>query len=176
MIDKIILGGGCFWCIEAIFQRIKGVISVTSGYAGGDLENPSYKDVCSGKTNHVEVVEIIYDTDLITLEDLLFIFWRIHDPTTLNRQGNDIGTQYKSVIFYFNDNQKEIIIKSKNDTEKLKIWDTRILTEILPFKNFYKAEDYHQNYYNENTYQPYCSYVITPKINKLKKEFSKFIK
>jgi len=176
MINKIIVGGGCFWCIEAIFERIKGVVSVTSGYSGGDLENPSYKEVCSGKTNHAEVVEIVYDTNIISLEDLLFIFWRIHDPTTINRQGNDIGTQYRSIIFYFTDKQNEIIDKSKKETEELNIWNAKIVTEILPFKNFYKAEEYHQNYYDDNPYQPYCSYVISPKINKLNKEFSKFLK
>lgn len=176
MIDNIIFGGGCFWCIEAVFQRLKGVISVVSGYSGGETENPSYKQVCSGNTGHAEVIEIKFDNDIISLEDLLFVFWRIHDPTTLNQQGNDIGTQYRSVIFYFNDKQKEISIKSKKEANVSRIWNNDIVTEISEFKNFYKAEDYHQNYYNENSYQPYCSYVITPKLNKLRKEFYHLLK
>lgn len=176
MHEKIILGGGCFWCIEAVFQRLKGVISVISGYAGGETKNPSYKQVCSGNTGHAEVIEITFEPDIISLEDILFVFWRIHDPTTLNQQGNDIGTQYRSVIFYFNEKQKEISIKSKEEANISKIWNNNIVTEISDFKNFYEAEDYHQNYYNENSYQPYCSYVITPKLNKLRKEFSHLLK
>jgi peptide-methionine (S)-S-oxide reductase len=171
MLEKIIFGCGCFWCTEAIFQRLKGVVSVVSGYSGGKTENPSYKEVCSGNTGHAEVVEITFDNSIIYLDDLLFVFWRTHDPTTLNRQGNDIGTQYRSVIFYFNEKQKEIIENSKDRANK-EIWNNNIVTEISEFKNFYKAEEYHQNYYNENYYQPYCSYIITPKLNKLKKEFS----
>lgn len=125
MLDKIVLGGGCFWCIEAIFQRLNGVVSVISGYSGGETENPSYKEVCSGNTGYVEVIEITFDTDTVSLEDLFFVFWRVHNPTTLNQQGNDIGTQYRSAIFYSNEKQKELAIKSKNETDILRIWGDR---------------------------------------------------
>ncbi|MDH7603571.1 MAG: peptide-methionine (S)-S-oxide reductase MsrA [Melioribacter sp.] len=170
------LGEGCFWCSEAIFQRIKGVIKVESGYSGGNFPNPSYEDVCTGKTGHAEVVQITFDPSIISYKELLEIFFSTHDPTTLNRQGADVGTQYRSVIFYHNDEQRKIAEKLKEELNKSKIWENPIVTEISPFKNFYKAEDYHQNYYNNNSYQPYCSFVISPKLEKLKKYFKNKLK
>lgn len=170
------LGEGCFWCSEAIFQRIKGVIKVESGYSGGNVPNPSYEAVCSGKTRHAEVVQITFDPSIISYRELLEIFFNTHDPTTLNRQGADVGTQYRSVIFYHNEEQKKIAEDIKEKLNDSKIWENPIVTEISPFKNFYKAEDYHQNYYNHNPYQPYCSFVISPKLEKLKKFFSEKLK
>lgn len=170
------LGEGCFWCSEAIFQRIKGVIKVESGYSGGNVPNPSYEAVCSGKTRHAEVVQITFDPSIISYRELLEIFFSTHDPTTLNRQGADVGTQYRSVIFYHNEEQKKIAEEIKEKLNDSKIWENPIVTEISPFKNFYKAEDYHQNYYNNNPYQPYCSFVILPKLEKLKKFFSEKLK
>lgn len=170
------LGEGCFWCSEAIFQRIKGVIKVESGYSGGNVPNPSYEAVCSGKTRHAEVVQITFDPSIISYRELLEIFFSTHDPTTLNRQGADVGTQYRSVIFYHNEEQKKIAEEIKEKLNDSKIWENPIVTEISPFKNFYKAEDYHQNYYNNNPYQPYCSFVISPKLEKLKKFFSEKLK
>ncbi|MEG8947867.1 peptide-methionine (S)-S-oxide reductase MsrA [Rosettibacter firmus] len=174
--ESIILGGGCFWCTEAIFQRVKGITSVVSGYSGGNVANPTYELVCTGKTGHAEVVKITYDPKVITLEEILEIFFSTHDPTTLNQQGADIGTQYRSVIFYYNENQKRIAEDIIKKLESEKIWDKPIVTELMEFKNFYKAEDYHQNYYNNNTHQPYCSFVISPKLNKLKKFFKEKLK
>ena len=170
-IEKITLGGGCFWCVEAIFQQVKGVIKVESGYAGGDVKNPTYREVCYGKTGHAEVIQITYNSEVATLKELLEIFFSTHDPTTLNRQGNDVGTQYRSVIFYENQQQKQIseeIIKRLNEE---KVFDDKIVTEIIPLNNYYQAEDYHQNYYNLNKEQPYCKIVILPKVDKFKKIF-----
>lgn len=175
-LETITLGGGCFWCTEAIFQRVKGVVSVISGYSGGTVPNPTYDAVCTGRTGHAEVVQITFDTSIISLQEILEIFFSTHDPTTLNRQGADIGTQYRSVIFYHNDEQKRIAKDMIKQLDSEKIWDNPIVTEIKKYKNFYKAEDYHQNYYNNHTYQPYCSFVITPKIEKLKKYFNTKIK
>ncbi len=174
--ETVTLGGGCFWCTEAIFQRIKGVVKILSGYSGGSLPNPTYEAVSTGKTGHAEVIQITYDTSVITFEEILEIFFSIHDPTTLNRQGADIGSQYRSVIFYHNEKQKRIaeaLIK-KLDSEK--IWDNPIVTEVCKFQSFYEAEDYHQNYYNNNPYKPYCTFVIAPKIEKLRKYFSTKLK
>lgn len=170
------LGEGCFWCSEAIFQRLKGVIKVESGYSGGNVPNPSYEAVCTGKTGHAEVVQITFDPLIISYKELLEIFFSTHDPTTLNRQGADVGTQYRSVIFYHNDEQRKTAEKLKEELNKSKIWENPIVTEISPFKNFYKAEDYHQNYYNNNSHQPYCSFVISPKLEKLKKYFKSKLK
>lgn len=170
------LGAGCFWCVEAIFQRLKGVLSVVSGYSGGSVENPDYKSVCTGQTGHAEVIQIKFNPQIISFEDILYMFWRTHDPTTLNRQGADEGTQYRSVIFYHNEKQKEIAEKSKMETDKLKIYNDPIVTEITKFSKFYPAEDYHQNYFNDNQFQPYCSFVISPKVKKLEKEFSERLK
>lgn len=168
--------GGCFWCTEAIFKRLKGVLKVTSGYTGGDVENPNYSLVSEGGTNHAEAVQIEFDPQVISYERLLDIFWATHNPTTLNRQGADIGTQYRSSIFYHDDSQRE---KAENSKEKLdnsgKFRD-KIVTEIVPFKNFYGAENYHQNYYERNQDAPYCSLVINPKIEKLIRDFNENLK
>lgn len=174
-IETITLGGGCFWCLDALFKDLKGVTKVESGYAGGNVKNPSYKDVCSGTTGHVEVVQISFDPSIISLEDLLEVFWTIHDPTTLNRQGADIGTQYRSAIFYNNNNQKRIVENSRNNVAS-KLWDDPIVTQILPLSAFYKAEDYHQDYYQQNKTQAYCQIVINPKLKKLKEKFGNMLK
>ena len=164
------LGGGCFWCIEAVFERVKGVLSVKPGYAGGKTLNPTYREICSGKTGHAEVAKIGYDSKLISFEKILEIFWKCHDPTTLNRQGNDIGTQYRSVIFYHNEKQKEIAEISKKKVNGSKLWKNPIVTEITKLNNYSDAEDYHNDYYKNNPNQPYCVYVIKPKLDKLIKE------
>ena len=164
------LGGGCFWCVEAVFQRIEGVISVKPGYAGGNVKNPTYKQICTGNTGHAEVAKIEFDTSKITYSQILNVFWQSHDPTTLNRQGNDVGTQYRSVIFFHNESQKEIAKKSKVDADKSGYWDNEIVTEVTLLNNYYDAEDYHDNYYNNNPNQPYCLFVIKPKLDKLEKQ------
>ncbi len=156
--ERITFGGGCFWCIEAVFQRLKGVTSVVSGYAGGKVENPTYKQVCTGETGHAEVVQIEFQPSVVSYDKLMEVFWAAHDPTTLNRQGADVGTQYRSVVFFENERQKAIAEKSKATAQK--DFMAPIVTEISPMPKFYKAEDYHQNYYN-------CSVVITPKLQKL---------
>lgn len=168
--------GGCFWCTEAIFKKLKGVESVVSGYSGGDLENPSYEAVSSGTTGHAEAIQITYDPKTISYEKLLEIFFKLHDPTTLNQQGNDVGTQYRSVIFYHNEKQKELAEKVKQEIEKSGMYQNPIVTKIEPFKNFFKAEDYHQDYYQRNSYQPYCQIIIDPKIQKLYRDFKEEIK
>lgn len=175
-IQKITFGAGCFWCTEAVFQAVMGVNQVTSGYMGGHIKNPTYKDICRGNTGHAEVTEIEYDANTVSLDELLLIFFRTHNPTTLNRQGNDVGTQYRSAIFYTTDEQKqaaEAMIKRLTDEH---VFDAPIVTEVVPASEFYKAEDYHQNYFNENPDQPYCSFVIQPKLNKFAKEFTEKIK
>ena len=164
------LGGGCFWCVEAVFQRIEGVISVKPGYAGGNVKNPTYKQICTGNTGHAEVAKIEFDTSKITYSQILNVFWQSHDPTTLNRQGNDVGTQYRSVIFFHNERQEEIAKKSKVDADKSGYWDNEIVTEVTLLNNYYDAEDYHDNYYNNNPNQPYCLFVIKPKLDKLEKQ------
>ena len=161
------LANGCFWCSEAIFKRLKGVKSVLPGYSGGIVENPSYEQVCTGKTGHTESIQIEFDPTVIPYEKILDVFWHTHDPTTLNRQGNDVGTQYRSAIFYHDQEQKEIAEKSKRDLEKAGIYKNPIVTEITTFKNFYVAEDYHKNYYENHQDAPYCSFVINPKVHKL---------
>ena len=164
------LGGGCFWCVEAVFQRIEGVISVKPGYAGGNIKNPTYKQICTGSTGHAEVAKIEFDPSKITYSQILNVFWQSHDPTTLNRQGNDVGTQYRSVIFFHNESQEEIAKKSKIDADKSGYWDNEIVTEVTLLNNYYDAEDYHDNYYNNNPNQPYCLFVIKPKLDKLEKQ------
>ena len=164
------LGGGCFWCVEAVFQRIKGVISVKPGYAGGNVKNPTYKQICTGNTGHAEVAKIEFDPSKITYSQILNVFWQSHDPTTLNRQGNDVGTQYRSVIFFHDESQREIAEKSKIDADKSGYWDNEIVTEVTLLNNYYDAEDYHDNYYNNNPNQPYCLFVIKPKLDKLEKQ------
>ncbi len=164
--EKITMGGGCFWCVEAVFQRIKGVKSVASGYAGGSVENPTYKQVCTGETGHAEVIQITFDPGVLALERLLEVFWAAHDPTTLNQQGADRGTQYRSVVFYENNRQKQLVEQSRDAAQKG--FQSPIVTEIAPMPKFYKAEDYHQNYYNENkSLNRYCTLVISPKLQKL---------
>jgi peptide-methionine (S)-S-oxide reductase len=160
---KAVLGGGCFWCLEAIFQRVKGVKKVVSGYSGGKRENPNYEQVCTGVSGHAEVVEIEFDENVISYENLLDIFFEIHDPTQLNRQGNDVGSQYRSVIFYLDENQKDTALKK---IEELKKKGINVVTEVSPLTKFYKAEEYHQNYFNQNPQNPYCGYVIAPKVEK----------
>lgn len=169
-------GAGCFWCVEAVFMNLKGVDSVVSGYSGGHIKNPAYKEVCNGNTGHAEVVQITYDPQVISFAELLEVFWQSHDPTTLNRQGNDVGTQYRSAIFYHNEEQKRLAEKYKKELDESDVFDDPIVTEITPFTNFYKAEDYHQNYFNENPYQPYCSIIIRPKVEKIKKVFKDKLK
>ena len=168
--------GGCFWCTEAIFQRLKGVESYLPGYAGGEVPSPTYQQVCEGTTGHAEAIQIQFDPQVISYEKLLEIFWHTHNPTTLNRQGNDEGPQYKSVIFYHDEKQKNIAEKSREEVEKSKLYSDPIVTEIVPFTNFYEAEDYHKNYYENNRNQGYCSFVIDPKIHKLLTEFSREVK
>lgn len=174
--EEATLGAGCFWCTEAVFQRLKGVIKVESGYSGGTVPNPTYDAVSTGKTGHAEVTQITFDPQKISFAELLEVFWKTHDPTTLNRQSADVGTQYRSVIFYHNDEQKQLSEKYKRELDSAKIWSDPIVTEISPFKKFYKAEDYHQNYYNKNRNLPYCSFVITPKLEKFKKIFTDKLK
>ena len=165
------LGGGCFWCVEAIYQDVIGVHKVVSGYAGGAVENPTYQQVCSGTTGHAEVVQIVFDPTVISFEEILFIFWCTHDPTTLNRQGNDVGTPYRSVIFYHDEQQKSIAERSMAETDASDLWPDPIVTEIAPLPIFYEGEEYHQNYFVENPYQPYCIFVINPKVQKFRKSF-----
>ena len=164
------VGGGCFWCIEAVYQRIEGVISVVPGYAGGKSKTTTYKAVCTGKTGHAEVAKIEFNKDIISYKQLLNIFWQAHDPTTLNRQGNDVGTQYRSVIYYHNNEQKMTAVKSKSEADKSGYWDDEIVTEIAEIYNYSDAEDYHDNYYDNNPNQPYCVFVIKPKLDKLVRE------
>ena len=174
--DTAIFGNGCFWCTEAIFQQLEGVITVESGYSGGTVPNPSYEAVCTGETGHAESLRIVYDPKKISYDELLEVFWQTHDPTTLNRQGNDIGTQYRSVIFYHNNEQKQKAEKYKVELDKSGAFPNPIVTEIVPEKPFYKAEDYHQNYFNEHGSQPYCQLVIRPKVEKFQKVFKNKIK
>lgn len=175
-LEKTVLGAGCFWCVEAIFQDLKGVEKVESGYSGGTTKNPTYKEVCNGTTGHAEVVQLTFDPSVISYEQILTVFFHVHDPTTLNQQGADVGTQYRSAIFYMNDEQKKTAEKVKEDITKSGLWDDLIVTEITPFSEYYPAEDYHQDYYNNNPNQSYCSYVIAPKVKKFYKEFGYLLK
>ncbi len=171
------LGGGCFWCVEAVMQRLNGVVSVVSGYEGGSVENPTYKQISSGLTGHAEVVQVTYQPDIIDYKTILEVFFTTHDPTTLNRQGNDVGTQYRSVIFYNSPEQKQIADKVIADFNNEQLYPDPIVTEVSPSKTFYKAEEYHQNYYNENADKnPYCSFVVAPKVQKLRKKFKHLLK
>jgi len=170
-LERATLGAGCFWCVEAVFQELNGVVSVTSGFSGGDIQNPSYEDVCSGRTGHAEVCQIVFDPKKITFDELLEVFWSSHDPTTMNRQGADIGTQYRSVIFYHDSGQKETAEKYKKKLNDEHAFENPVVTEIAPFGKFYDAEEYHQNYYRENSDKPYCSLVIRPKLEKFEKIF-----
>jgi len=174
--DTATFAAGCFWCVEAVFQELKGVLSVTSGYTGGKIKNPSYREVCSGLTGHAEACEIIYDPSVISYDELLEAFWASHDPTTLNRQGADQGTQYRSAIFYYNENQKQLAEAYKSKLNAEKAFDKPVVTEINPATTFYKAEDNHQNYFIENGNAPYCTYVIVPKLEKFRKVFKDKLK
>jgi peptide-methionine (S)-S-oxide reductase len=174
--DTITLGAGCFWCVEAIFDQLKGVEKVISGYAGGEIKNPSYKEVCTGRTGHAEVCQVIYNPKIISIEEILEVFWQTHDPTTLNKQGGDVGTQYRSAIFYHNNAQKQIAEAYKQQLESSNIFSNPIVTEITTFTNFYPAEDYHQDYFDLNGEQPYCSAIIKPKVEKFKKKFKDKLK
>lgn len=175
-IELATFGSGCFWCTEAIFEQLKGVKSVVSGYSGGEGENPTYKEICGGKTGHAEVTQISFDPNIISFTELLEVFWKTHDPTTLNRQGADIGTQYRSVVFYHNEEQEKLAKEYKSKLNAANIFNTAIVTEITKFDKFYSAEDYHQDYYEQNKTQQYCSLVITPKLEKFKAVFKDKLK
>jgi methionine-S-sulfoxide reductase len=170
--EKITLGSGCFWCTEAIFQRLQGVIKVESGYSGGQTKNPTYEQVCSGTTGYAEVIQVTYNPNQISVYELLEVFFKTHDPTTLNRQGADVGTQYRSVIFYHTTDQQQIAKQLIHELNAEHIWTNAIVTQVDSFETFYKAESYHQNYFNENTNQGYCRFVIVPKLEKFEKVFS----
>ena len=174
--DTATFGGGCYWCVEAVYQELNGVISVISGFSGGERENPSYEQVCSGATGHAEVVQIVYDPSKVSFDELLEVFWTVHDPTTLNRQGADVGTQYRSVIFYHTDEQKVLAEKYKKELDASGAYNKPVVTEISPFTKFYSAEKYHQDYFKNNANQPYCSMVIQPKVEKFRKVFKEKLK
>lgn len=176
MIKEATLGAGCFWCIEACYKELKGVKEVYPGYAGGHLANPTYEQVCDGNTGHAEVARVVFDDAEITFEEILEVFWFVHDPTQLNRQGNDIGTQYRSVIFYHDEQQKEIAEHFKEKLTHEKVWENPIVTEIIPLSNYYQAENYHHNYFELNPENMYCQSVVRPKIDKFKKVFSEKLK
>ena len=175
-IETIILGGGCYWCVEAVYENLQGVEKVVSGFAGGKVENPSYEEVCTGRTGAAEVVQITYDKTKTNLDEIFKVFFTVHDPTTLNRQGADVGTQYRSVIFYKNEEQKKAAESIISELNNAKVYSSKIVTTLEPFKTFYKAEDYHQNYYQNNKNQPYCEMVIQPKIEKFEKIFKDRLK
>jgi peptide-methionine (S)-S-oxide reductase len=174
--ETITLGGGCFWCTEAVFEELKGVEKVESGYSGGTVVNPTYQEVSSGETGHAEVSQITFDPNVISLKDILGVFFTVHNPTTLNRQGNDAGTQYRSVIFYRDAEQKAAAQQAIKDIGAAKIWDGQIVTEVTPFKAFYKAEDYHQEYFRLHGSQPYCQVIIAPKVAKFRDHFRSLLK
>jgi peptide-methionine (S)-S-oxide reductase len=174
--DTAVFATGCFWCTEAIFSELKGVISVMPGFAGGTIENPTYEQVCTGTTGHAECCRIIYSPDTITYDKLLEVFWKVHDPTSLNRQGEDVGTQYRSAIFYNIEKQQELAEKYKKELNGSGAFDKQIVTEIVPLKEFWPSEDYHQNYYNLNKSKPYCQVVIRPKLEKFEKIFKDALK
>ncbi len=175
-LEEATFGAGCFWCVEAIYDIVKGIEEAEAGYSGGHVKNPAYREVTSGKTGHAEVARIVFDPEVISYEELLEIFWHTHNPTTLNRQGNDVGPQYRSVIFYHNEEQKKIAEQSLRETDKSDLWDDPIVTQIEPLENYYVAENYHQNYFKNNPNAGYCSFVIAPKVKKFKKEFSYLLK
>ncbi len=175
-LETATFGAGCFWCVEAVFQQLEGVQKVVSGYTGGNTVNPNYREVCTGTTGHAEVAQIEFDPNLISFGELLEVFWQTHDPTTLNRQGNDVGTQYRSAIYYHSDTQRIIAEESKTEMDKSGIWDNPIVTEVTAMGVFYPAEDYHQNYFQLNPTQPYCQFVIHPKMKKFTKDFKDKLK
>ncbi|TGE04560.1 peptide-methionine (S)-S-oxide reductase MsrA [Hymenobacter fodinae] len=174
--EQATFGAGCFWCVEAVFQNLNGVEKVVSGYTGGKIANPTYKEVCSGLTGHAEVIQITYDPAKITFEELLEIFWKTHDPTTLNRQGADTGTQYRSAIFYHNEEQRQLAEAYKQKLNEAHAFPNPIVTEIVPLPTFYAAENYHQDYYNQNGQQPYCQFVVKPKVDKVRQVFGHKLK
>ncbi|RZJ87532.1 MAG: peptide-methionine (S)-S-oxide reductase [Chryseobacterium sp.] len=176
LMQKATFGGGCFWCTEAIFQTINGVKKVTSGYMGGELKHPTYMEISHGDTGHAEVVEIEFDEEVISFRDLVLIFFKTHNPTTLNKQGNDIGSQYRSVIFYHHNIQKQDVEQLVAHLEQENVFENPIVTAILPATDFYEAEDYHQDYFNQNQSKPYCTFVIQPKLNKFANDFKEKIK
>jgi peptide-methionine (S)-S-oxide reductase len=175
-LETITLGGGCFWCIEAVYDRLEGVKSVVSGYAGGHVANPGYDQVCGGRTGHAEVIKVDFDPDVVTLADVLRIFFTIHDPTTPDRQGADVGPQYRSAIFYGSPEQKQVAEDVIRELEAARVWDQPIVTQIAPLDVFYPAEDYHQEYFDRNGYQPYCQVVIAPKVAKFRSRFADRLK
>ena len=170
------LGGGCFWCLEAVYERMTGVLSVTSGYMGGKTDNPTYQDVCSGRTGHAEVVQVVFDPDLAPYRDILEVFFTINAPTTRDRQGHDVGTQYRSVVFTHSDEQRAVAEETIRSLNAAGAWDAPIVTEVQPAGKFYRAEDYHQEYYRNNEQQPYCAYVVAPKVQKFRQKFEKRLK
>src|SRR3712207_4341435 len=176
MTEKAMFGAGCFWGVETTFRNINGVTNAAVGYAGGKTENPTYEQVCTDETGHAEVVEVEFDPSRVSYNQLLDVFWSTHNPTTLNRQGPDVGTQYRSVIFYYTESQRLTAVQSKQETDASGLWPRPIVTEITPFTDFYKAEVYHQNFYRQNPYQPYCMFLIDPKMRKFRKEFQQKLK
>lgn len=174
--EKATLGGGCFWCTEAVYKELKGVTDIKPGYSGGHVKNPSYREVCNETTGHAEVVQITFDPEVVSFTEILEVFFMTHDPTTLNRQGNDVGTQYRSAVFYHSEQQKLTAEKVISLFEKEKVYDDPIVTEVTAFKNFYEAEDYHFNYFERNKNQPYCQFVVAPKVEKFKKIFKEKLK
>ncbi|MEZ0395355.1 MAG: peptide-methionine (S)-S-oxide reductase MsrA [Anaerolineales bacterium] len=170
------LAGGCFWCLEAVFDELKGVVSVESGYSGGHLPNPTYQQVCDGTTGHAEAVQVTFDPTVLSYRDLLIVFFTIHDPTSLNRQGYDVGTQYRSAIFYHDQEQKRVAEEVMNEIEAAGIWGAPLVTELQPFEAFYPAEDYHQEYFKKNPWQPYCRVVVAPKVAKFRQAFADRLK
>jgi peptide-methionine (S)-S-oxide reductase len=165
------LGGGCFWCLEAVYDELEGVLQVESGYAGGTVANPSYREVCTGATGHAEVVQVVFDPQVVSFQEILGVFFSIHDPTTLNRQGADVGTQYRSAIFYHSAEQKELAEQMIEELDAAGIWNAPIVTEVTPFETIYRADDYHQEYYQRNATQPYCQVVIAPKMSKFRQKY-----
>jgi len=175
-LKKATLGGGCFWCTEAVYKELKGVVDVVPGYSGGNIKNPAYREVCTGRTGHAEVVQVTYDPEVVSYKEILEVFFMTHDPTTLNRQGNDVGTQYRSAVFYHDEYQKETAEEVIRHFEKENIYNQPIVTEVAPFETFYKAEDYHKDYFERNEDQPYCQFIVAPKVAKFKKIFKNKIK
>jgi len=175
-IEVATLAGGCFWCLEAVFDELKGVESVESGYSGGHVESPSYAQVCDGDTGHAEVVQVTFDPQVLSYKDLLTVFFTIHDPTTLNRQGHDVGTQYRSAIFYHDEGQKKVAEEVIHEITAAGIWDAPLVTEVTPFDKFFMAEDYHQEFFRKNPFQGYCRAVIAPKVAKFRHEFAERLK
>lgn len=175
-LDTATFAAGCFWCVEAVFQNVKGVRSVVSGYSGGMTKNPTYQQVCSGATGHAEACQISYDPNVVSYAELLEVYWKTHDPTTPNRQGDDVGTQYRSAIFYHSEEQKRLAEHYRRELDSSGAFDAPIVTEIVPFQQFYKAEEYHQNYFNDHGTQPYCLFIIRPKLEKFKKAFKEKLK